>query len=116
MCQDLSGLGKAILAVALVPQSLAGVLDEEVAPAARLAVDGRSGVCGSNRGGQTGRLGFVVSNDAVFDRDVHPRSVWASGVGALVGFVVVRSGARWRARVPWSLLGRSERPEAGGRS
>lgn len=68
-------LGEAPLIAALVPQRAALARDEEVTAAARLQLDVGIRVRRKDRGGQTGRLGLVVSNNAVLDADVHADGV-----------------------------------------
>ena len=74
--QDLFILREAFFWVrALVPELAAIGLDDEIALAAWLFVDDGIRVSGLDGGGQTGRRGEVVSDDAVFDRDVHRRTL-----------------------------------------
>ncbi len=64
-------LGELVVHAALVPElALIGRHDEIAAPAGD-QLDLRLGEGSSDRGAQTGRLGLVVSDHAVFDRDVH---------------------------------------------
>ena len=69
-------LGEASLRVRqLVPDYVAVDLDDEVAFAAGDCFNLHAGVRGFDGGGQTGRRWQVVSNYAVFNRDVHGGSV-----------------------------------------
>ena len=65
--------GERAFTIALVPQQAAGGLDDEVALAAPDQFDIDFGAGFPDCGGQTGRLGFVVSDHAVFDRHLHGR-------------------------------------------
>ena len=87
-------LGEVAVAAALVPQHRAVSLDEEVAVAARDDLDLDVGDALPNGGGQTGRLRFVVSDYAVFDRHVHARKS-----GARTGQRQCRIGTR--GQQPW---------------
>jgi SAM-dependent methyltransferase len=84
---DLVGFGKAAFAAALVPQQPAVGLDPEVTLAAGDRHDLQPRHCAFEGGGQTGRAGQVVSDDAVFDRHVHAASVApaAGGPHASIG-------------------------------
>lgn len=64
-------LGELVVHLALVPELVAVGDDDEVAASAADEVEGGAGEFGTNRGGQTGRLRFVVSLNAVFDADFH---------------------------------------------
>ncbi len=57
--------------IALVPQQAIINFHDKVSTPSRDEIDLGIRVCGLDLGGQTGRLGLVVSNHTVFDGDVH---------------------------------------------
>ena len=71
-------LGELVTHAALVPELLLIGHDDEITAATWKQFDARTGEGALDRGTQTGRLWLVVSHHAVFDRDVHVRSVSSS--------------------------------------
>jgi hypothetical protein len=72
LVEDLLMLGEVAAVFApFVPQQARACLHHKVTLAAGAQLDLGLWVPGGDRGGQTGRLRLVVSNDAVVDRDVH---------------------------------------------
>jgi hypothetical protein len=79
LLEDLGGLREVAHPV-LVPEQLAVPLDDEVAPPAGDQLDGGFGELVLDLGAQTGRPRFVVSDDAVFDADVHAPAGYSGSV------------------------------------
>ncbi len=89
----------------LVPEQPVAGLDDEVTSAAGNDLDVGARVLVANRGSQTGRLRFVVSNDAVLDGDVHAPSLALCQIG---------SNARSRqCRIPALPVSGAAMPESG---
>ena len=108
-------LGEASVGVrVLVPELATVSCDDEIALAAGLFVDGCAGVRGFDGGGQTGRRRQVVSNYAVFDRDVHDCSLGQAQSG-FRGANASATHPAMNASPPIGVIGPSQRMSARAR-